>query len=173
MLTDNGKEEIMTKVRSRQTVLLAIGMITLLFFIVSGCSTLKSSKSGSTQDAAAKKDKEAAPLYYDFGDVLIPKELKVDKKSSYIVQSPGFLTGILALKGRVERNSLIAFFQNNMAKDNWREISLFKSPRTSTIILFQKENRWCVISINEKSYSTYVEIGVAPTVNEPESGLLK
>ena len=173
MLTDNGKEEIMTKVRSRQTILLAIGMITLLFFIVSGCSTLKSSKSSSTQEAAVKKDKEAAPLYYDFGDVLIPKELKVDKKSSYIVQSPGFLTGILALKGAVERNSLIAFFQNNMAKDNWREISLFKSPRTSTIILFQKENRWCVISINETDYNTYVEIGVAPTLNEPESGLLK
>lgn len=173
MLTDTGKEEIMTKVRTRQTVLLAIGMITLFFFIVSGCSTLKSSKSSSTQEAAVKKDKEAAPLYYDFGDVLIPKELKVDKKSSYIVQSPGFLTGILALKGAVERNSLIAFFQNNMAKDNWREISLFKSPRTNTIILFQKENRWCVITINDKGYNTYVEIGVAPTVNEPESGLLK
>ena len=173
MLTDTGKEEIMTKVRSRQTVLLAIGMITLFFFIVSGCSTLKSSKSSSTQELAVKKNKESSPLYYDFGDVLIPKELKVDKKSSYIVRSPGFLTGILALKGNVERNSLIAFFQNNMAKDNWREISLFKSPRTSTIILFQKENRWCVISINEKSYNTYVEIGVAPTVNEPESGLLK
>jgi hypothetical protein len=173
MLTDTGKEEIMTKVRSRPTVLLAIGMITLFFFIVSGCSTLKSSTSGSTQEFAVKKDNESSPLYYDFGDVLIPNELKVDKKSSYIVQSPGFLTGILALKGDVERNSLIAFFQNNMAKDNWREISLFKSPRTSTIMLFQKENRWCVISINETDYNTYVEIGVAPTVNEPESGLLK
>ncbi len=173
MLTDTGKEEIMTKVRSRQTVLLAIGVLTLFFFIVSGCSALKSSKSSSTQGYAVKKDKESSPLYYDFGDVLIPNELKVDKKSSYIVQSPGFLTGILALKGNVERNSLIAFFQNNMAKDNWREISLFKSPRTSTIMLFQKENRWCVISINEKEFNTYVEIGVAPTVNEPESGLLK
>ncbi len=163
----------MIKVRSRQTVLMAIGMITLFFFIVSGCFTLKSSTSSSNQELAVKKNKESAPLYYDFGDVLIPKELKVDKKSSYIVQSPGFLTGILALKGDVERNSLIAFFQNNMAKDNWREISLFKSPQTSTILLFQKENRWCVISIIEKNYNTYVEIGVAPTVNEPESGLLK
>lgn len=163
----------MIKVRSRQTVLMAIGMITLFFFIASGCSTLKSRTSSSTQELEIKKDKESSPLYYDFGDVLIPKELKVDKKSSYIVQSPGFLTGILALKGDIERNSLIAFFQNNMAKDNWREISLFKSPQTSTIILFQKENRWCVISINEKGYNTYVEIGVAPTVNEPESGLLK
>jgi hypothetical protein len=173
MLTDTGKEEIMTKVRSGQTVLLAIGMITLFFFIVSGCTTLKSSTSSSTQEPAVKKNKESAPLYYDFGDVLIPKDLKVDKKSSYIVQSPGFLTGILAFKGDIERNALIAFFQNNMAKDNWRQISLFKSPRTGTIMLFQKENRWCVISINETDYNTYVEIGVAPTLNEPESGLLK
>jgi hypothetical protein len=173
MLTDTGKEEIMTKVRSGQTVLLAIGMIALFFFIVSGCATLKSSTSSSTQEVAVKKNKESSPLYYDFGDVLIPRELKVDKKSSYIVQSPGFLTGVLALKGNVERNSLIAFFQNNMAKDNWREISLFKSPRTSTVMLFQKENRWCVISIIEEGYNTYVEIGVAPTLNEPESGLLK
>ena len=97
----------------------------------------------------------------------------MDKKSSYIVQSPGFLTGILALKGNIERNSLIAFFENNMAKDNWRQISLFKSPRTSTIMVFQKENRWCVISINKKDYNTYVEIGVAPAINEPEPGLLK
>jgi len=77
------------------------------------------------------------------------------------------------LKGNVERNSLIAFFQNNMAKDNWNEISLFKSPQTSTIILFQKENRWCVIKINEETFNTHVEIGVAPIINEPDSGLLK
>jgi len=148
-------------------------MMTVLLFIVSGCSAFKTQKSSSTSEVVVKKDKGDAPLYYDFGDILIPSELKVDKKSSYIVQSPGFLTGILALKGNVERNSLIAFFENNMAKDNWRAITLFKSPRTSTIMLFQKENRWCVININENSYSTYVEIGVAPAINEPEPGLLK
>lgn len=165
----------MTRVRSRRTVLVCIGMVTALLFIVSGCSALKNRKSSSTPESevVVKTHKENAPLYYDFGDVLIPHELKVDKKASYIVQSPGFLTGILALKGNVERNSLIAFFENNMAKDNWREITLFKSPRTSTIMLFQKESRWCVISINENSYSTYVEIGVAPAINEPEPGLLK
>ena len=163
----------MTRVRPKRTVLLCIGMMTVLLFIVSGCSALKNKRSSSTSEVVVKKDKENAPLYYDFGDILIPSELKVDKKSSYIVQSPGFLTGILALKGNVERNSLIAFFENNMAKDNWREITLFKSPRTSTIMLFQKENRWCVININENSYSTYVEIGVAPAINEPEPGLLK
>jgi len=163
----------MAKARHKYTVLWVIGMITLFFFIVSGCTTLKSKKSDRAQNVTVKKDKKSTPLYFDFGDVLIPKELKVDKKSSYIVQSPGFLTGILVLKGNVERNSLIAFFQNNMAKDNWNEISLFKSPQTSTIILFQKENRWCVIKINEETFNTHVEIGVAPIINEPDSGLLK
>jgi len=173
MYHDNDKEVIMTRVRPGRTVLLCIGMMTVLLFIVSGCSALKTKKSSSTSEIVVKKDKGDAPLYYDFGDILIPSELKVDKKSSYIVRSPGFLTGVLALKGYVERNSLIAFFENNMAKDNWQKISLFKSPRTRTFILFQKENRWCVISINEKTANTYVEIGVAPAVNEPASELLK
>ncbi len=163
----------MTRVRPRHMVLLCVGMMTALLFVVSGCSALKTKKSNSTSQVVVKKDKGDAPAYYDFGDILIPSELKVDKKSSYIVQSPGFITGILALKGNVERNSLIAFFQNNMAKDNWREISLFKSPRTSTILLFQKGNRWCVIKVNENTFNTYVEIGVAPVINEPEPELLK
>jgi hypothetical protein len=163
----------MTKARSIHTVLLWIGMAAVFFFSIIGCSALQSKKSIPESQVTPKKDKEPSSLYYDFGDVLIPNEMKVDKKASYIVQSPGFLTGILALQGNVERNSLIAFFENNMAKDNWREISLFKSPQTSTIMLFQKENRWCVININEKDFNTYVEIGVAPTLGQPESGLLK
>lgn len=162
----------MAKTRSWRTVFLCIGAVMILSLLFGGCTGLRSHKSG-TAETSAQKNRESAPLYYDFGDVLIPRELKIDKKSSYIVQSPGFLTGILALKGNVERNSLVAFFENNMAKDNWREISLFKSPRTSTILLFQKENRWCVISINESDLNTYVEIGVAPALNEPEPGLLK
>ena len=148
-------------------------MVMFFSLFISGCSALRSKKSSSASEASVQKEKESAPLYYDFGDILIPRELKVDKKSTYIVQSPGFLTGILALKGNVERNSLIAFFESNMAKDNWREISLFKSPRTNTILLFQKENRWCVINIDEQDFNTYVEIGVAPAINQPESGLLK
>ena len=163
----------MTKTRFRRTVLLCIGIMTVLLFIVGGCSALKTRKNSSTSEVVVKKKKEDVPLYYDFGDVLIPNELKVDKGSSFIVQFPGFSTGILALKGHIERNSLIAFFQNNMAKDNWQEIFLFKSPQTRTFMLFQKENRRCIISINEKELNTYVEIGVAPAINEPEPGLLK
>jgi hypothetical protein len=78
---------------------------------------------------------------------------------------------VLALKGRVDINSLITFFENNMAKDNWRAVSSFKSPRS--MLLYQKENRWCVISITDKGYTTHVEIWVSPTIGEVEGGLLK
>lgn len=163
----------MLKKRLERTLLACFGFMALFFLLTAGCSGIKSKKSSSTIQANEQKEKGSPPLYYDFADVLIPSELKVDNKSTYVVQTPGFLTGVLALKGRVERNSLVAFFETNMAKDNWRQIGSFKSPQTSTILLFQKENRWCVININEKELYTYVEIGVAPSTNEAESGLLK
>jgi hypothetical protein len=39
-------------------------------------------------------------------------------------------------------------------------------------MLFQKENRWCVINITDE-YRTNVEIWVSPTINTTEKGLLK
>jgi hypothetical protein len=97
--------------------------------------------------------------------------MKVDRDTSFIYRTPGFSAGVLALKGRVEMNSLIAFFENNMAKDNWRAVSSFKSPRT--VMLFHKDNRWCVISITEREFNTYAEVWVAPTITEVETDILK
>lgn len=163
----------MANVRQGRMALAYIGIMAVFFLLIAGCSGIKSNKSSPTPEVVEQEDKGPRPLYYDFGDILIPGELKMDNKATYVVEAPGFLTGVLVFKGRVERNSVIAFFENNMAKDNWKEISSFKSPRTSTILLFQKENRWCVISINEKGMNTHVAIGVAPSLNEPDSGLLK
>ena len=149
-----------------------VGVVAVMFLLITGCSGLRS-KNDDFAPESSKKQKDASTYYHEFEDILLPKGLKIDNQSTYLVQTPGFLTGVLVLKGRVERNSLITFFKNNMAKDNWRSISSFKSPRTSTILLFQKENRWCVININEKTFKTYVEIGVVPNLSEADSGLLK
>lgn len=150
--------------------LLCIGIVIYLIFLITGCSALQSERSSSESHEASRQKDKTGPLYYDFGDVLIPRELKADRKSSFIYNTSGFSAGVLVLKGRVETGSLISFFEKNMAKDNWRLISSFKSSRT--IMLFQKQNRWCVISITE-GISTRTEIWVAPTMNEPETGLLK
>jgi len=156
----------MKKALRRKTVFGCIGIGVAIFLTISGCSSITSLKKD-----ASKKGKGTIPSYYDFGDVLIPKELKVKKKLSFIYRTPGFTTGVLTLTGRVEINSLIAFFENNMGKDNWREISSFKSPRT--IILFRKEHRFCVINIIDDEPNTRVDIWVSPTIEESESGLLK
>lgn len=150
-----------------------VGMIAamILILVLGGCSSLKKNQESVGEAPEAPADKGPIPLYLDFGDVLIPHELSVDKDSSFVFRTPGLSAGVLALKGRVEINSLITFFENNMTKDNWRAVSSFKSPRS--MLLYQKENRWCVISITDKGLSTHVEIWVSPTIGEAEAGLLK
>jgi hypothetical protein len=135
---------------------------------LTGCGRqLKRKRSGETTAAVSKP----MPVYYDFDDVLIPRELKVLHKDSFIYLTSGMTAGVLTLKGRVNPNSLIAFFENNMAKDNWAKVSAFKSERS--ILLFQKPTRTCVMLINEKSWNTHVEIWVSPTASGISGGLLK
>ncbi len=149
-----------------------------LMILATGCSVLNGGDSVAMSPGVEPGD-ESSPLYHDFGDVLTPRELEVDRSESFIYKSPGFSAGVLTMKGRVDRNSLIAFFENNMPKDNWRLISLFKSPRT--MLLYHKENRWCVINISEGGLynNTLLEVWVSPTMDAVspgvmgESGLLK
>ena len=154
-----------------RTVAVSMMFIAALM-LVSGCSALKSKKAtsqpGSAGQPAAAKPKS---IYYDFGDVLLPTDLKINKDDSFIFRTPGMTAGVLSLKGRVEINSLINFFENKMPVDGWQAISSFKAPKT--MMLYKKQTRWCVISISEGQLSTQVEIWVAPTVPGAESGLLK
>ena len=150
--------------------LIVLGLAIAMIFSGGGCSSL-TKKNNQATAPSAKSDSGVPARYYDFGDVLVPKELKVEKKSSFIYQTEGFSAGVLVLKGRIETSSLISFFENNMTKDNWHMISSFKSERT--MLLFQKDHRWCVMAITDESFYTYVEIWVAPTAKDINGGLLK
>ena len=146
--------------------------VVIALLIVGGCQHLNM---GSNFDSTAQpqsSSSDPSPLYYDFDDVLIPQELKMDKKHCFVYRSSGLSAGVLVLSGRVEVNSLIAFFENNMTKDNWALTSVVRSPRS--IMLFKKENRTCVITIKTGQLLTNVEIWVAPASDaSPEAGLLK
>jgi len=144
------------------------GAMTALLLLTVACSSTPKTTDGS---AAKEKDEKNAPLYYDFEDVLVPREIKLNAKSSFVYHTSGFTAGVLVFKSKVERNSLIQFFENNMTKDNWQAVSSFKSPRT--LLLFQKENRWCVINITDNNWDTLVEIWVAPFSGLSGTGLLK
>jgi hypothetical protein len=133
-------------------LLTALLMALLLVGGPAGCA--------SKLDAKAPIE-EPGPVYYDFGDVSIPPELSLSRKDSFVYQAQGFSAGVLVLYGKVELGRLLGFFEKNMAKDNWMLVSTFKSPRS--IMLFQKPGRMCVINVTESSFSTSVEIWVAPT----------
>lgn len=139
-----------------------VGILAAFFFLLGGCAHSNKDQEG---DAVEMQDMGLAPpVYYDFGDVRVPDELKVDNKSSFVYKTPGFSAGVLVLAGNVEIYSLIAFFENSMNTDRWEFVSSFKSPRT--IMIFKKQDRRCVINITERKFSTLVEIWVAPTVKK-------
>ncbi len=160
----------MTGAKQAQALKGSIVIMAVILLLFSGCSTLKKNDKATTTTTAPATRKDA-PVYYDFDDVLIPKDLKVERDDSFVYQTAGFTVGVLTLKARVDVSSLIVFFEKNMPKDNWRMISEFKSP--NTMMLYQKENRWAVIEINEGTYYTSVKIWVAPTMSTTGSGLLK
>ncbi len=141
-------------------IYLVVTLSLVLIIGAAGCSSLGDSKSESSGESTP----QAANLYRDFKDILVPGEMAVDDKRTYIVQGPGLTTGILTLKGYVQRDSLIDFFKSGMVRDNWTELASFKSPskNTSSILVFQKADRTAIINIHEESFSTYVEIAVAP-----------
>lgn len=131
----------------------------------SGCGLFQGFSDPAEEAQSPQPTVERNPLavYHDFEDVLVPEELTIIREKSVVVSTPGFRSGILTLKGRVESNSLYNFFSINMEKDNWEVVSRIKGPET-TIMVFQKATRCAVISIREAQIYTYVEIGVAPTL---------
>jgi len=155
----------------------------MLLLPLGGCSALKSKepaapKSATTTSPTASPEKspsnavqENTPVYYDFGDVMLPRELKVDKKESFVFHTPGMTAGVLVLSGGVDANSLFTFFENKMPVDGWQQVSSFKAARS--MMLFKKKERWCVISITDGSFSTKVQLWVAPSIEHAARGLQK
>ena len=130
--------------------------VAVIFFLVilmlPGCMT---ARKGETSPVPSK---ETRVSYYDFDDILIPSELSLDKKNSLLFTAGRSKVGILLFSGRVEPSSLGAFFQSNMQKDGWSLLSSFKYRQH--LLIFRKEERACVITITEKTFSTTVEVRV-------------
>jgi hypothetical protein len=155
--------------KQRFMTFILIGAIAL--FMTSCATTDSNTATGETSQAAIQKDQSQTPIYREFGDVLVPSEMDFVPDSSFVYSTSGLAAGVITLKGRVDMESLISFFQNNMIRDNWKMVSYFKSPKS--LLLFQKETRWSVININEDSFYTYAEIWVAPTAGNADTRLMK
>jgi hypothetical protein len=142
---------------------LPVLMLSILL-LGAGCAALKKSHDTSEETGEKKSEvKGPAPIYYDFVDVLIPAELSLVKKSSFVYSTPSFSAGVLVFEGYVQGNSLVSFFTTNMAKDGWTLKSSFRYRRV--ILSFEKDERSCLVSVAEFPLKTRVEIWVAPQVS--------
>jgi hypothetical protein len=142
----------------------AIGLVLML----TACSWLESTLSSASGTAAANQvtgkksvaDPKKLPDQKEFGDVMIPRDMEIDKDASFVYTRSGLSAGLLRLSGKVESKSLLRYFQNNMANDGWRMISQFHAPQS--LMVFEKENRVCVIAVEDASFQTFADVWVVP-----------
>jgi len=140
---------------------LLVLMLTIFLLVGAGCAVWKKSQDTSEETGEKKNEVQApAPVYYDFVDILIPAELSLVKKSSFVYSTPSFTAGVLVFEGYVQGESLVNFFTTNMPKDGWTLKSSFRYRRV--ILSFEKEERSCLVSVAEFPLKTRVEIWVAP-----------
>ena len=145
-------------------------VIAALALTLGGCSMWNNMTGASKAPSAAGEKKGGeiaspqakAPVgrYYEFDDVQVPVGMKLNKEKSILFKVGTFKAGLLVLSDNLESESLINFFVEGMAKDNWVLKSAFKYP--STALFFAKQGKSCVIHIKESTFTTEVEIWVAP-----------
>lgn len=150
-------------------LLVGVGLLGLVFSVGCGSVLQEQRKDSSAPPVAppmapavGKKVDRPEGRYYDFEDIQIPVELKLDTKNSKVFQSPNLVAGVLVLDGYVEVKSLVSYFKDSMARDNWVMKGNFKLP-PKTVLLFEKKNKRTLCFIEETMFNTHVEIWLIPT----------
>ncbi len=135
--------------------LLIISIFVLQLFACVGARTTSSEEPAVAAVGATETYEEFVP-YTEFDDIAVPNELSRVPERTFIYENKEFKTGMIVMKGRVENQSLIDFFVNQMAKDNWtKESSIISSMST---LVFHKPYKSCMIRITDGAYNTEVEI---------------
>lgn len=135
-----------------------IFFVSLLLVVLAGClpGMNTSAEEPSVSAGSATESYEEFVPYTEFDDIAVPNELSRVPDQSYVAEDQYFKYGKIVLKGRVENQSLIDFFVNQMAKDNWtKERSITSIVST---LSFTKPYKSCTIRIFDESYNTEVEI---------------
>lgn len=129
----------------------------LLAFVLlsAGCSLFESKPDSSDQARAG-----ALGRYYDFDDIQVPVSLKLNKEKSLIFRVGSFKAGMMSFSDNLEVESLVNFFVDSMGRDNWTLKGSYKYPKVA--LFFAKQNKTCIVMIIERTFTTEVEIWVAP-----------
>lgn len=132
-------------------VMFVVVMVGIL--LLPGCAKLQETLNGSP----ASQNAQSSPRYLDFGDILIPGDLSMVSKESYITNGHGRLV----LTGRVYAESLAQFFITSMNSDGWAMMNQYKY-QGAIKLFFKKSERFSSVLITEDPLRTWVEIWVVP-----------
>lgn len=172
-LSEGGKAMDSLKCRH----ILICSVLVLLLGLIPGCSSPGGrgapppnpvSQQGQPAQAGAPPPAALSstprPYFYDFPDIPTPSELKLLPDESYIFQSGNEKAGLLTLRGRVDPNSVVNFFQMALPRESWKPKGGFRYKRS--VLIYEKPEKTCIINLYEKLYYTYVEIYVAPAAGQ-------
>ncbi len=132
-----------------------------------GCSHIKNmefSSPANSTSALLYTSSYQKSTAYDFPDIPIPPDLKLDHKRSIVFESPNLKVGVLVYKGRVDALSLFEYFEKKLPEYGWNLRSYFKYGKY--IILFSKNDKDLVIRIVDKNFITELFIWVVPRTGQ-------
>jgi hypothetical protein len=130
-----------------------------------GCSLFAKKEQGSPSS-----DTGLRVAFSDFEDVPIPSEVSPNKKKTQLYSAGKGKVGLLTLEGRVDPDSLAAFFQNNLPRNGWKPMTSLKD--RDHVLVFVKDDRVCLINISEGWFTTVCEVrvGLLEKASEPGKG---
>jgi len=123
-------------------------VIMFLLMLFAACTTTGGKGAEADPAGGTQAAQQAPDYYYDFDDILIPKEISYQNNDSYKLDNSKFRAAIMKFKGRVEVLELVQYFVNNMSKDNWKLLSNNKTG-TLSVLSFEKYNKSCVIQVED------------------------
>ncbi len=130
---------------------------------LSGCaSTTKTDQGSASAETALRVS------FSDFEDIPFPSEVSVNKRKSQLYSAGRGKVGLLTLEGRVDPDSLAAFFQNNLPRNGWKPMTSLKD--RDVVLVFVKDERVCLIDIAEGWFTTTCEVRVGLLEKPPEPG---
>lgn len=138
----------------------------LVLFIATGCAYFQSEPERETVYEPLEVPEEEERIthhYYDFDDIPIPKEMKINTDNSILFESQDIRAGMLSFSGRVNSESLFNYFLVSLPNEGWRLTSYIKYG--TYILTFDKPDKLCIVRIIEKAFTSELQIWISPKLS--------
>ncbi len=139
--------------------------LAMILMLLTACQSMDP---GDTKKVESQK---RLPDVREFEDVLVPRDMLVDRDASFVYRGADQPMGLLRMSGRVDANSLMRFFKTSMPNDGWQLVSELRAPQT--FLMFQKAKRMCVIMIADEAFQTFADVWVVPANDSVDTGIRK